>query len=295
MEPEHYAGIKRFVEFWSDAPMVRETFKAFVSEAEADNDAVIDAAKGMVECCCRRLIEEFVDDGNEVLKKKRVTLPELMAEANQVLKIDDGRHLALRKLALKHIELVKNLRATELVEDISATSRAKVDVFRETLGKIADELVNELDHDRTLAKLVSGHVKLGQELNSIRNEAGPLSHGKSGFLEPLADNHRKKAVIAADTIIDFYHSIYQEVETNFEFTRLPYESFARKNKIIDSQGAWHVEAGDGFEGEEAIVLSAISGVRVIVPLSKFLFDNDRTAYIEILRQLDDSYGEEDET
>ena len=283
MGPDTYPGITRFVMYWSSAPMVRQTFDAFVQEAEAENDAVIDAAKCMAECCCRRLIEEFVGEDNKVLKKRRVTLTDLMAETNRVLKIDDGRQVALRRLAKQHFDLAKALRAEGLYADISEASRDKVNQLAVQSDALANELTAEIDHDTEMSRVVSKYFKMGKELAELRNAAGPLSHGRAAFLEPLSTQHRMNAVQTADSIVDFYHQIFTGKQKNFQHTQLPYECFENENALIDSQGAWDVQIDhDPGSGNEVIVMTAIGGIRVDVPLSKFLFDNDRGAYTELL-------------
>lgn len=286
MESEAYSGITRFVTYWADAPMVRQTYDAFVQEAEAENDGVIDAAKCMAECCCRRLIEEFEGEDNEILKQKRVTLPELMAETNRVLKIDDGRQVALRKLAKQHFELAKALRAEGLYADISEAARDKVNQLAAQTDSLANELSSEIDHETEMSRVVSKYFKMGEELAKLRNAAGPLSHGRAAFLEPLSTQHRLNAVQTADSIVDFYHQIFTGKQKNLQHTRLPYEHFERENTLIDSQGAWDVQIDhDPSSNNEVIVMTAIGGLKVDVPLSKFLFDNDRETYAELLNIL----------
>src|SRR4029078_13282057 len=50
-------------------------------------------------------------------------------------------------------------------------------------------------------KLISQHHKLTESLASLRNEAGPVSHGKDGFIARLSSYHRRAAVLSADAIV----------------------------------------------------------------------------------------------
>ena len=243
MGPEAYSGITRFASFWSDAPMVQHTYDAFTREADAESDAVIDAAKGMVECAYRTIIFAIQGDHVGILARTSSTpsLEQLHTEAVKVLKLADTR-------------------------------------------------------DPSFNKLLNSLHCVGGALAELRNKAGPLSHGKDGFIEAASPSLRLSAVLAADTLVTFLQDAFLELEVNINNTALPYETFVHENKIIDTQGAWDVEVGAGPEGEEAIVLSAFGGISIAVPLSKFLFDNDREAYGELLSLLKESHSDtEDKT
>ena len=59
MSADWYPGIREFCEHWRHAPMLQQTFTALEREFADDNDACIDAAKAMVECTCRIIIENL--------------------------------------------------------------------------------------------------------------------------------------------------------------------------------------------------------------------------------------------
>ena len=70
MSADWYPGIKDFCAHWSHAQMLQQTFATLESEFARDSDACIDAAKGLVECACRLIIEEL-DDPAAPLKPTR--------------------------------------------------------------------------------------------------------------------------------------------------------------------------------------------------------------------------------
>ena len=61
MSADWYPGIRAFCAHWKHAPMLQQTFATLEREFTDENDACIDAAKGLVECACRVLIEELDD------------------------------------------------------------------------------------------------------------------------------------------------------------------------------------------------------------------------------------------
>jgi len=61
MSGDWYPAIRAFCNHWRDAPMLQQTFATLESEFADDNDACIDAAKSLVECACRVIIDELDD------------------------------------------------------------------------------------------------------------------------------------------------------------------------------------------------------------------------------------------
>lgn len=68
MSADWYPGILAFCTHWKHAPMLQQTFATLEREFTAENDACIDAAKGLVECACRLLIQELDDPLNPIYK-----------------------------------------------------------------------------------------------------------------------------------------------------------------------------------------------------------------------------------
>ncbi len=135
-----------------------------------------------------------------------------------------------------------------------------------------------------LAKLISQHHKLTTELGLLRNEAGPISHGKEGFIERLSTYHRRTAVLSADAIVAFLHQAYLEAELNLERTREPYQKFQVQNNLIDTY-CTYTEAEINEDGllQVTVELPDEAGQFLInATPSELLFLFDRTAYIEAL-------------
>src|ERR1019366_3824368 len=68
MSADWYPGIKAFCEHWRHAPMLQQTFATLEREFADENDACIDAAKGLVESTCQVLIREIDNPLNPIRK-----------------------------------------------------------------------------------------------------------------------------------------------------------------------------------------------------------------------------------
>lgn len=136
--------------------------------------------------------------------------------------------------------------------------------------------------DEKFKKLVSSHHKLADALNELRNKAGPLSHGRDGFLERLSSHHRRSAVLSADAIVTFLHQAYLDAELDLVRTREPYERFDHLHELIDAHVTLQADVDD--EGFLTIDVTLPSGdiLPLRVEASRLLYQLDRDAYVEAL-------------
>lgn len=91
--------------------MLQQTFATLEREFTDENDACIDAAKGIVECACRVLIEEL-DDPLAPLKPDAADTPlgHLVGIATRLLDLGGVRHRAFSDLIKQHNKLTETLR-----------------------------------------------------------------------------------------------------------------------------------------------------------------------------------------
>lgn len=221
-----YPGIQRACDHWRDAPMLQQTYEAFVTAFNDDNDSVIDAAKSLVEVVCNIIVDEFHTD-NEPCRPKQKE-PSI------------GNWLQCAIIALK-------------------------------LGDIRDD---------QFKGMVSAHHELAKTLNSLRNKAGPVSHGKEGYITRLSEHHRRSAVLAADAIITFLFEAFIEANINIAITREPYEKFNNWNALIDK--CVSVKSTVDEEGGIVNLIFNIPNgdeVTIKAEASLLLFQLDRQAYI----------------
>jgi hypothetical protein len=133
-------------------------------------------------------------------------------------------------------------------------------------------------------KLVSQHHKLTTALGDLRNDAGPVSHGRDGFIERLSAYHRRAAVLSADAIVAFLHQAYIETEPNLVQTREPYDRFPVQNAMIDKWCSYAAAEIDGDGLLSVAIALPNEAVPVVIDAnpSELLFQLDRQAYIEAL-------------
>ena len=111
MSADWYPGIRAFCTHWKHAPMLQQTFATLEREFTDENDACIDAAKGLVECACRVLIEEL-DDPLTPIKPEAADTPlgHLVGIATRLLDLGAVRDRAFSDLIKQHNKLTETLR-----------------------------------------------------------------------------------------------------------------------------------------------------------------------------------------
>jgi hypothetical protein len=124
MSPDWYPGIRAFCAHWKHAPTLQGTFAALENEFKRENDSCIDAAKGLVECACRVLIEEL-DNPLAPLKPDANDTPlgQLVGLATRLLNLGAVRHRAFSDLIKQHNKLTETLRV--LRNEAGAVSHGK--------------------------------------------------------------------------------------------------------------------------------------------------------------------------
>ena len=111
MNADWYPGIQAFCSHWQHAPMLQQTLDTLEREFADDSDATIDAAKALVECACRLLVEEL-DDPAAPLRPTRTDIPlaELLGLATRMLDLGEVRDRAFATLIKEHNRLADALR-----------------------------------------------------------------------------------------------------------------------------------------------------------------------------------------
>jgi hypothetical protein len=91
--------------------MLQHTFETLEREFASENDACIDAAKGLVECACRVLIQEL-DNPLSPQKPEGTDTPlgQLVGIATRLLELGTVRHRAFADLIKQHNKLTETLR-----------------------------------------------------------------------------------------------------------------------------------------------------------------------------------------
>lgn len=220
-------GIREACEYWRDAPMLQHTFEALQTSLEYENDASIDAAKGLVECVCQVVIDQLDDPTAPQKPEDEAPITKWVSAAIRVLGRGDVR-------------------------------------------------------DRKFADLIKHYNGLAESLRVLRNDAGPLSHGKDGFIQALTVYHRRAAILAADALVTFLHKSYLDSQLDPIHSREPWGRFARDNALIDAHVGLVVDAEDGNSPTLRFMLPGGDELPINIEVSRLLYLLDRDAYVEAL-------------
>ncbi len=137
-----------------------------------------------------------------------------------------------------------------------------------------------------LDRILSAYNKLSDTLGDMRNENGPIAHGKDGFLDNLTQNHIKPYLFIADTILALLLGVLEGTEPNLKFTREPYERFCNSHEKIDCSVS--VESSVEYEDDLPMLLVKLKtgnladGIELRIEPSRLLYTIDREAYIALL-------------
>lgn len=149
---------------------------------------------------------------------------------------------------------------------------------------------------------LSAYNKLADALTEVRNQAGPVAHGKEGFLDAITEDYYRAALHTTDALIGVILNAYDGVEPDLTVTREPYRRFSHLHQRIDNRTA--ISASFDEESLRPTISFSIPGrpedepITLRVAPSELLFALDRDAYVELLRtvtELPEPEAEEVET
>ena len=141
-----------------------------------------------------------------------------------------------------------------------------------------------------LDKVLSGFNRLSDAITEMRNETGPVAHGKDGFLDPVTADHARVFLLVGDAILGVLLNAFAGMEPDLSVTREPYESFPHLNERIDR--AVSVEARVDEDGDRQVVIFSVAtgppdeAIELRVEPSRLLYGIDREAYIEVLKSVE---------
>lgn len=176
----------------------------------------------------------------------------------------------------------------ESVEESSPTTTQLLRAALRSLGIENSRGASKLD------KVLSGFNKLTEALVEMRNDNGPVAHGKDGFLDAISSDHARAFLHVGDAILSVLLNSLEGKEPNPLFTREPYERFTRINNKIDK-----IVGVDARIEDEVLIYSVTAGSReeafeIRVEPSRLLYGVDRSAYVEILNAVGrDTLSEEE--
>jgi hypothetical protein len=135
-------------------------------------------------------------------------------------------------------------------------------------------------------------------LDEMRNENGPVAHGKDGFLDALEEDHARAFLHAGDAIIGVLLNALEGKQPNLLLTREPCERFAHLCERIDRSVG--LEARVELERDLPVLVVSLSignkteVIDLRIEPSRLLYGIDRTAFVGVLSDAPEPLVEEDD-
>jgi len=149
-----------------------------------------------------------------------------------------------------------------------------------------------------LDKVLSAFNRMSDALREMRNENGPVAHGKDGFLDAIEEDHARSFLHTGDAIVGVLLNALEGQQPNLLVTREPYERFAHLCDRIDRSVV--VNAQVEFEGDLPVLIVSLSignkpePIDLRIEPSRLLYGVDRTAFVGVLSDVPETLDEEDE-
>lgn len=149
-----------------------------------------------------------------------------------------------------------------------------------------------------LDKVLSAFNRLSDALSEMRNENGPVAHGKDGFLDVIEEDHARAFLHAGDAIVGLLLNALEGKQPNLLFTREPYERFKHLCDRIDRSVGIEAEVDDESGGPILVLSLSIFGrtekLKLRIEPSRLLYGIDRTAFVGVLTDAPETLEVEDE-
>ena len=149
-----------------------------------------------------------------------------------------------------------------------------------------------------LDKVLSAFNKMTDALDEMRNENGPVAHGKDGFLDALEEDHARAFLHAGDAIVGVLLNALEGKQPNLLLTREPCERFAHLCERIDRSVG--LEARVELERDLPVLVVSLSignkteGIDLRIEPSRLLYGIDRTAFVGVLSVTPELLVEDDD-
>ena len=149
-----------------------------------------------------------------------------------------------------------------------------------------------------LDKILSAFNKMSDALSEMRNENGPVAHGKDGFLDAIEEDHARSFLHTGDSIIGVLLNALEGKEPNLLANREPYERFAHLCERIDRSVG--LEARVELEHNLPVLIVTLSignkaeAIDLRIEPSRLLYGIDRTAFVGVLSDTPELLVEEDD-
>lgn len=149
-----------------------------------------------------------------------------------------------------------------------------------------------------LDKVLTAFNRMSDALSEMRNENGPVAHGKDGFLDAIEEDHARSFLHTGDAIVGVLLNALEGKQPNLLVTREPYERFAHLCERIDRSVT--MKAKVEFENDLPVLIVSLSignkpeTTDLRIEPSRLLYGIDRTAFVGVLGDAPETLGEEAE-
>jgi hypothetical protein len=120
----------------------------------------------------------------------------------------------------------------------------------------------------------------------MRNENGPVAHGKDGFLDAMEEDHARAFLHAGDAIVGVLLNALEGKQPNLLFTREPYERFKHLCERIDRSLGVEAVVDDQGGSPMLVVSLKVYGrtekLELRIEPSRLLYGIDRNAFVGVL-------------
>jgi hypothetical protein len=148
-----------------------------------------------------------------------------------------------------------------------------------------------------LDKVLSAFNRLSDALSEMRNENGPVAHGKDGFLDAIEEDHARAFLHAGDAIVGLLLNALEGKQPNLMVTREPYERFKHLCDRIDRSVGIEAEIDNEGIGPVLVLSLSIFGrtdkLELRIEPSRLLYGIDRTAFLGVLTDAPEKLEEVD--
>lgn len=139
---------------------------------------------------------------------------------------------------------------------------------------------------------------MSDALSEMRNENGPVAHGKDGFLDVIEEDHSRSFLHTGDAIVGVLLNALEGKQPNLLVTREPYERFAHLCERIDRSVALNAKVE--FEDDLPVLIVSLSignkpeTIDLRIEPSRLLYGIDRTAFVGVLSDAPETLEDGDE-
>lgn len=216
-------------------------------------------------------------------KERWVEAPTLASHYQSLVDSYNSNSFTLIELIKSFIESVCLIILVEFGESMPTADPSITEMLVETLKCLGFQNTRGASK---LDKVLSAYNRLADALSEMRNENGPIAHGKDGFLDNLTNNHMRAFLFIGDTLVGLLLSALEGKEPDLKFTREPYERFSHLHDRID----YSVVVETSIEDDEELPIIVVKmkagklsdDVVLRIEPSRLLYNIDRTAYAELL-------------